>query len=174
MNNADFENMSAFSCRVEELDNFFRNEVNECVQRHYLAAYCAEISTGEIVAAFTLMNDSLMVVGYTEKSDFIYDLKFEIENDKIEFFKRQTSYPSINIGYLGVTVQYQNRGIGTEIVDFVAYSFSQYRQAGCQFITVDALKNEKTIKFYLDNGFSFQTNRDAVAPTRRMYRIISV
>lgn len=170
---ADFEKMSAFSCGVSELDDFFREEVRECVEKHYLSAYCAEVPNGAIIAAFTLMNDAVMIAGETEKSDFIYDLKFEVENEIIDFFKRQTSYPAINIGHLGVSIPYQNRGIGTEIIDFVVYSFSQYRQTGCQFVTVDALKNEKTIKFYLDNGFTFQTNKDATAPTRRMYRILN-
>lgn len=41
MTEADFGNMSAFSCGVKELDDFFHLEVKECVQRHYLAAYSA-------------------------------------------------------------------------------------------------------------------------------------
>lgn len=58
------------------------------------------------------------------------------------------------------------------IVEFVAGTFSQYRQAGCQFVTVDALNNKRAIKFYQNNLFSFQTNRDFYSPTRRMYRFL--
>lgn len=58
------------------------------------------------------------------------------------------------------------------IVEFVAGTFSRYKQAGCQFVTVDALNNEKTVRFYLDNLFNFQTNKDRYSPTRRMYRIL--
>lgn len=36
MTDADYENMSAFSCGVKKLDNFFQFEVKECVRRHYL------------------------------------------------------------------------------------------------------------------------------------------
>ena len=86
MTDADYENMSAFSCGIKELDNFFHFEVRECVKRHYLSAYCAYIDSGEIVAAFTLMNDALMIGSHTEKEEFIDDLKFEADEDIVDFF----------------------------------------------------------------------------------------
>ncbi len=55
MTDTDYENMSVFTCGVKELDDFFHFEVKECVRRHYLAAYCAYLDNGEIIAAFTLM-----------------------------------------------------------------------------------------------------------------------
>ncbi len=171
MNDADYENMSAFSCGEKELDNFFRYEVKECVRHRYLSAYCAFNESG-IIGAFTLMNDALMIAGQCDKEDFIDDLKYEAEEDIVDFFNRQSSYPAINIGHLGIVTQYQRRGVGTAIVDLVAATYSQYRQSGCQFITVDALNKEGTIKFYHKNLFGFQTNRDSVSATRRMYRIL--
>ena len=172
MTDADYENMSAFSCGDDELDNFFQHEVEKCVKRCYLSAYCAFLNSEEIVAAFTLMNDALMISSQTEKEDFIDDLKLEVDAEIIEFFNRQSSYPAINIGHLGTSVNYQSKGIGTAIIDLVADTFAEYRQAGCQFITVDALNNPQTIRFYSSNGFSFQTNKDFFALTRRMYRIL--
>lgn len=113
-----------------------------------------------------------MISSQTEKEDFIDDLKLEVDADIVEFFNRQSSYPAINIGHLGTSVDYQSKGIGTAIIDLVADTFTEYRQAGCQFITVDALNNPRTIRFYSSNGFSFQTNKDFLALTRRMYRIL--
>ena len=139
---------------------------------HYLAAYCAYEDSGEIIALFTLMNDALMVTGQTEKEDFIGDLRLETSEDIVEFFNRQSSYPAINIGHLGISVKYQSRGIGTAIVDLVAHTYANHTQSGCQFITVDALNNPRTKQFYLDNSFNFQTNRDFYSSTRRMYRIL--
>lgn len=100
------------------------------------------------------------------------DLKFEVNADIVEFFNRQSSYPAINIGHLGTSVTYQNKGIGTAIIDLVADTFAGYSQAGCQFITVDALNNPRCIKFYHTNGFFHQTNKDISSATRRMYRIL--
>ncbi len=172
MNDTDYENMSAFSCGVDELDKFFKCEVKECVERRYLAAYCAVLDNDEIVAAFTLMNDALMISSEEEEIDFFDDLRLEADSDIIDFFKKQSSYPAINIGHLGTSLIYQSKGIGMAIIDLVVDTFLQYRQAGCQFITVDALNNERTTKFYRDNGFCFQTNKDIYSPTRRMYRVL--
>ena len=172
MTDADYENMSAFSCGVDELDKFFRTEVKECVERRYLSAYCAFTESHGIVAAFTLMNDSIMIGGNDEKADFFEDLRLDEDENIVDFFKQQSSYPAINIGHLGTAIEYQGNGIGMAIIEFVAGTFSMYRQAGCQFITVDALNNPRTIRFYLSNGFSFQTNKDFFALTRRMYRIM--
>lgn len=172
MTDVDYEKMSAFSCGVDELDNFFRYEVAECVSHRYLSAYCAFLASGEIVAAFTLMNDALMISGQSEKEDFIYDLRFETSDDIIDFFNRQSSYPAVNIGHLGTSIAYQHCGIGTGIIDLVVDTFLHHRQAGCQFITVDALNNQETIRFYKNNLFSFQTNKDLYSSTRRMYRIL--
>lgn len=172
MTDADYKNMSAFSCGVKELDNFFRCEVKECVEHKYLSAYCAFTESDSIVAAFTLMNDAIIIGSEDEKTDFFDDLRLEEDSSVVDFFKRQSSFPAINIGHLGTSVDFQDKGIGMIIVEFVTGTFSQYRQAGCQFITVDALNNPKTVKFYLNNQFNFQTNHDIYSATRRMYRII--
>lgn len=172
MTDADYELMSAFSCGVKELDDFFHFEVRECVRRHYLAAYSVFIDSGEIIAAFTLMNDALMIGSQTEKEDFIDDLQLEAGEDMAEFLNRQTSYPAINIGHLGTSTKYQGLGVGSMIIDLVADTYAKHLQSGCQFITVDALNNDRTTGFYCKNAFGFQTNRDSTFPTRRMYRIL--
>lgn len=71
MTDADYENMSAFSCGIDKLDNFFQYEVKECVRKRYLSAYCVSLNSGEIVAAFTLMNDALMISSQIEKEDLL-------------------------------------------------------------------------------------------------------
>ncbi len=172
MTDADYENMSAFSCGVKELDDFFRHEVRECVDNRYLSAYCVISASNTIIAAFTLMNDALMIGDRDERQDFFDDLRLETESCIVDFFKQQSSYPAINIGHLGTSVEYQSKSIGMAVIEFVATTFYNYRQAGCQFITVDALNNCRTIRFYQRNGFSFQTNRDMYSATRRMYRVL--
>ena len=118
------------------------------------------------------MNDAIMIDSEDEKTDFFDDLRLEEGFSVVDFFKRQSSYPAIDIGHLGTLLDFQGNGIGMFIVEFVAGTFSQYRQAGCQFITVDALNNPRTVSFYLNNQFNFQTNHDFYSATRRMYRIL--
>lgn len=143
MTDADYDIMSAFSCGVKELDDFFRYEVKECVERKYLSAYCAFTESNGILAAFTLMNDAIMINSEDEKTDFFEDFRLEEGSSIVDFFKRQSSFPAINICHLGTSVDFQNNGIGMFILEFVAGTFSLYRQAGCQFITVDALNNPR-------------------------------
>lgn len=148
---------------------FFQYEIRECVERKYLAGYCAYLDSGEIIAAFTLMNDALMI---SDKEEFEEDLQWDAEQDQIEFMLRQTSYPSINIGHLGVSVDYKRKHIGSDIIDLVAETYRSYRQAGCQFITVDSLNNPATNAFYNRKGFINQTDKDRYSETRRMYMIL--
>lgn len=162
---------SEFSCGVPELDDFFHYEIPACILHHYLAAYIVTISD-EIVGVFTLMNDALMISGSEEKEDFIDDLQWELSESDIDFLTRQTSYPAINIGHLGVSSKWQGNNLGSIILTYVANTFADYKNAGCQFLTVDAINNAKTTKFYTNNKFSFQTLKDSAKPTRRMYRIL--
>ena len=91
-------------------------------------------------------------------------MKGIIDDEYAETFERQTSFPAVNIGHLGVRADYQSKGIGRQIIDFVLYTFSHYDISGCQFITVDSLNNPRTNKFYLNNGFVNQTNSDMNIP----------
>ena len=95
MTDADHEKISAFSCGVKELDDFFRYEVKECVDRKYLSACCAFTESDGIVAAFTLMNDAIMIDSEDEKTDFFDDLRLEESSSVVDFFKRQSSFPAI-------------------------------------------------------------------------------
>lgn len=167
LEDSDFNDLADFSCGVDKIDDFFHDEAALCSKYHYLIPYKCKLSkTGEIIGAFTLANDLLALE----------------EDDKIDFpsmnpeynwiFKRQRSYPAINIGHLAVKTEYQSKGLGKIIVDFVAATFANQPLAGCQFVTVDALKNPRTLDFYqLKLGFEFLTFRDADSShhTRRMY-----
>lgn len=167
----DTEELSSFSCGNGALDDFFHNEIHICSKYHYVSAYCArDAQSGEIVAVFTLANDAV-VIGDSgdDLEDFIETSAIRINEEYQPVFKQQTSYPAINIGHLGIRADLQSKGIGTKVLDFVLATFISYEIAGCQFITVDSLNNERTNKFYMKNGFSNQTNNDMTHETRRMY-----
>ncbi|MDE6544342.1 MAG: hypothetical protein K2K76_10310 [Muribaculaceae bacterium] len=162
---SDYESLSLFSCGNDEIDDFFHDEVRLCSKYSYLIPYkCTIASSGEIAGVFTLANDVLNLE-YEDKISF-----YNIAPEYSEIFIRQTSYPAINIGHLGVRSDLQSRGIGRFIVEFVRMTFASSRIAGCQFITVDALNNHRTTLFYTDKiGFEFQTLGDLGHHTRRMY-----
>lgn len=163
--NKEFADLANFTCGVAELDDFFHLEAEPCSKFKYLSTYKCELkSSKEIIGLFTLAND-VLALEVEDKLDFTdIDLKYD------NIFQRQTSYPAINIGHLAVSTNWQSNGIGSLIVNFIAATFKTYRASGCQFITVDALNNHRTVSFYTDKlGFDFQTLYDINKPTRRMY-----
>lgn len=154
-----------FSCGSAELDDFFHNEVELCAKYHYLSPYkCTLVETGEIVGLFTLAND-VIALEYEDKVDYP-----ALNPEYDDIFRRQPTYPAVNIGHLAVRNGKQSKGIGRIIVEFVYVTFSQLTVAGCQFVTVDALNNPRTLNFYTHKlGFEFQTVSDIGKHTRRMY-----
>lgn len=162
---SEFESLTMFTCGVAEIDDVFHSEIELCTKYHYLTPYkCTLISTGEIIALFTLAND-VLALEYDDQIDFP-----NLSLEYCEIFRRQPTYPAINIGHLAVRSDMQSRGVGKLIVDFVAASFAKLRISGCQFLTVDALNNPRTISFYQDRiGMEFQTINDLYQHTRRMY-----
>lgn len=161
---SDKASLSDFYCGSKEIDDFLHEEIFLCAKYKYLIPYkCMIKSSGEIAGIFTLAND-ILTLDYEDKIEFA-----GLPNEYNDIFQRQSTYPAINIGHLAVKSQLQRRGIGRFIAEFVRMSFTDYRGAGCQFVTVDALNNHNTISFYLNLGFDFQTVSDCGKSTRRMF-----
>jgi len=65
-------------------------------------------------------------------------------------------YPAVLIGRLGVNVKFQHNGehIGTDLMDFIKFWFTEPdNKTGCRYLVVDAYNMEIPIKFYQKNGF---------------------
>lgn len=166
----DSEELSSFYCGVDELDKFFHNEILICYKYHYFSPYCARnVANGEILSVFTLANDAVILGNSDDKKDFMKQSSFKINQEYISVFQSQTSFPAVNIGHLGTRKDMQSKGVGEMILDFILKTFVSYDISGCQFITVDSLNNLRTNKFYVRNGFLFQTDTDLYDKTRRMY-----
>lgn len=159
------EDLTGFTCGNKTLDDFFHQEVVLCCKYKYLSAYTVKhIKTNEIVCLFTLANDVITL----DKED-VEDIKEVIREEYRIIFEQQTSLPAVNIGHLAIKLPYQCRGIGSFVVNYVLSMLLSHKATGVQFITVDSLNNPKTNKFYMNNGFLYQTNEDIMAETRRMF-----
>lgn len=162
--------LSTFSCGNKELDSFFKKEVYLCQKYKYVSAYCvSDIRSKEIIALFTLSNDSVIINNEDDLSDFMETSASEMDDEYQKTFGKQTSFPAINIGHLAVSKNKQSMGVGQFIIDYIIAISLNFTIMGCQFITVDSLNNKRTNKFYSDNEFYYQTNHDMYSPTRRMY-----
>lgn len=170
----DKDLLGTFSCGYKDLDNFFHNEIFICTKYCYISSFCAKNNDGEIIALFTLANDSIVVNNSYDKNDFVTEVSDYVDEEYQTIFGKQSSFPAINIGHLAVRMDYQCKHIGKDILDFVIATFSSYKISGCQFITVDSLNNPRTNRFYMANGFCLQTNSDSTYLTRRMYLPINL
>ena len=166
---ADADSVSAFTCGNEDLDFFFHNELFDCVENHYLSAYCAKSLDGCLLAIFTLANDAIVLSDYQEKDDFVALTSCRVSESYLHIFNQQSMFPAVNIGHLGVSTQFQNMGIGSQILEFVIDTFREYDVAGCQFVTVDALNTPLVRRFYSKRYFQRLTMTDVSNLTVRMH-----
>lgn len=84
----------------------------------------------------------------------------------------QNIFPAVKIGRLAVHEDLRNKGYGTDIIKLLVASFKNNNKTGCQFITIDAINSNETLKFYEKNGFEYVTVCDVNQESRQMYKIL--
>ena len=172
----DIEDLKSFCCGCEEMDNYIRLNLSVCDENRYVSTYIIRhIYSNEIIAIFTLANDALIIQSNEDKEDVVTDNPIIASSSYVDYFLKQTSFPAVNIAHLAVSEMWQSRDVGTLILDFVINTYANFRVAGCQFITVDALNNPRVMKFYIvKNGFTPLTICDMTSDTRRLYIPLAV
>jgi GNAT superfamily N-acetyltransferase len=140
---------NTFSCGNTDLDDFFAKDAIRYAYYLMGKSYCflLDKDPSQIICAFTVSNDSIRV--------------YDLPRSRRDYMKSLTHhekplrrYPGVLIGRLGVNKDYTGRGIGSEALSFIKYWFlSSSNKTGCRFIIVDAVNEEKVIKFYNKNGF---------------------
>lgn len=147
---------SNFSCGDKDLDEFFHNDAETYRTNLMGKTYCFVLkdNEAEIVAAFTVANDSLRI------DDLPNNRRKKMIKRTSKHLKR---YPGVLIGRLGVNTKYQGKGYGSEILEFIKYWFSEpENKTGCRFVIVDAINCKKVLDFYTNkvNKFEFLFSSD--------------
>ena len=123
-----------FCCGDEALERFYHQE----------AVLYAD-------AFFTVSNDSV-------KTSFIPKSSTNRVQRKIPGQKHLRTYPAVMIGRLGVAKEYQGSSyhIGQQVINYLKSWFvEEDNKTGCRFMVVDAYNNDRTLNFYIRNGFKF-------------------
>lgn len=136
--NAD---LNAFLCEISTEVANATSYSTELLATTYVVA---DSDSGSIMAYFSLLHDKL-------ERAFVNPAKWNQISRKIPNAKRRSSYPALKIGRLAVNKIYNKQGIGRQIVLFVEALYALNRQAGCRFITVDAVPS--AIEFYKKCNF---------------------
>ncbi len=153
--------LKPFDCDVSDLNSFFFDDSLNYLKQLLAVTYVLEDESNTI-AYFSILNDKIINRDPKTNQTISNTLVRKIPNKK-----RWPSYPSVKIARFGVHKNYQNQGIGTEIIDFVKQFFTTKNKTGCRYITVDA--HNLSTGFYINNGFKFLTPKDENDETRLMY-----
>ena len=131
-----FTGVSSFA-GDEDIDDFILHDAEHHYERKLAVIYSLKtLDHPDILAFASLQNDAIKLKKGCD--DFSY-----------------TSFPAVKIGRLGVKSAFQRNGIGSIFINIITKFMGYANRTGCRFITLDAYNCERTINFYLKNGFSF-------------------
>lgn len=150
----------AFDCIDKDLNEFFAIDSIQSEKELLSVTYVVK-EDDKVIAFFSLSNDAI-------KKQAIGSTIYERVVNLLPAQKRYSTMPAVKIGRLATDVSCQSKGVGSEILDYLKYSFINKNKTGCRFLLVDAYNNERTIKFYQKNGFSFLSSKDEKQNTRLM------
>ena len=142
----DTDVLKPFDCGITDLNGFLletKGDIPNATtydQQLLAATYVVEDDqTHETLAYFSLLHDKL-------EREFVNSSNWNRVSRKIPNPKRRSSYPALKIGRLAVNKLHSMHGIGKHIIHFVEAMYLMNRQAGCRFITVDAIPS--AVDFY--------------------------
>lgn len=157
------DDVRGFACGDQDLDEFFASDCFGYAKQLLGKTYCYKLDADpqKIVCAFTLANAGIRV------DDLPNARKKRIESD-IPHAKSLKDYPAVLVGRLGVSQEFQNKQIGSEVLTFIKYWFVEpNNKTGCRFVIVDAYNNPDTLGFYERNGFKPVFSSDEQEKTYR-------
>lgn len=162
-------NLLPFDCGIDDLNEFLNKDSKIHLKYLCSTTYLIE-SKDRTVAYYTLLND-LLNISPTYNKDFKSEIK-RLTKEHFNFYiemLRVNLYPAAKIGRFAVDNEYQGKGIGSSLLKSILISFLFHNKTGCQFLTVDALNNKDTLRFYEKNNFKYVPFHDISAPSLPMY-----
>ena len=160
-----------FDCGIDDLNDFLFNDAKTHLKYLSAVTYLFE-NKNKTVAYYCLQNDLLHIDPHIDK-DFDLEISEIIADKDYSYLlemKEISMFPAAKIGRFAVDMEFQSKGYGTHILQLIIMSFLTNNKTGCQFLTVDALNNIDTLRFYEKNGFSFVTLSDYNKLSRQMYK----
>lgn len=147
----DTDVLKPFDCGIADLNGFLLETSGEIPNataygKQLLATtYVVEDDdTHDILAYFSLLHDKV-------EREFINPTNWNRVSRKIPNSKLRSSYPALKIGRLAVNRNYRAHGLGRHILHFIEAMYLMNKQAGCRFITVDAIPS--AVEFYKKCNF---------------------
>lgn len=175
---SDFEKVHSFQSGIKQMDSFIQSRLELSNRNHYCTTYEVE-SQGSLIGIFALSFDSLDL-DIDDKDELIHGISSaqapSVDYDYQDTFWAKPRYPALDIAYLAVHENWRRRGIGRLLIDAIAEKARTQNLAGCQFLTVEALKTPEysAIGFYSKCGFAACEFPNPNKDTLRMYRTLYI
>lgn len=172
--------LKEFHCGIPQLDDFIQNVFQLSIENHYCRAYSVvdkDSPDNRVIALFALSFDSLDL-DIDDKNEMMTGTSLasipQISDKYEDVFLNKPHYPALDIAYLAVEQDMQGQGIGQLIIEAIHQRAQQQDFAGCQFLTVEALKMAEysAVGFYEKCGFSPCEYPNPNKNTLRMYRTL--
>ena len=152
-------NGEKFSCGNADLDRFILTEEAARIEREDLGRTYLVRCRGHLAAYLTLSVDALRMESLRTWTEFDHLSRLRIE-----------TMPAIKIGRLAVARQFQSRGLGRHLVNYVVGLATVIReQAGVRLVLLEAKPD--SLGFYERCGFrrAFPTRRERARRNRTMF-----
>jgi len=140
--------ISGFDCGNADLNEFFNRDALEYARQMLARTYffCHNIS-GAVVCAFSFSASSIKTA----------DLPGSRRKKVKEYVPREKSlksYPGILIGRLGVSTEFNEQGVGSQLMDVIKDFCLMRFPDFVRFLLVDAYNEPAVIGFYQKNKFT--------------------
>ena len=136
LNQEILTNTKTFSCGNKDLDNFFYEDCIAYANNLFGKSYCFQSPQKEIIAAFTVSNASI----FTNR---LPNARRKKISKNLPYAKRDLNYPAVLIGRLGINIHYQNRHIGSSLLDFIKAWFTDNKNKRAVSILYLDARNKK-------------------------------
>jgi len=140
--------ISDFDCGDEELNDFFNNKALP-FKEELLAMTCffRHNESKKVVCAFSLSPNAL-------KAKDLPNNRQKKVKQLVSREKNLQSYPAFLVGRLGVSLEFNSQGVGSQLLDYIkGFCLDTYPDF-CRFLVIDAYNSPSVLNFYLKCGFS--------------------
>ena len=152
--------LTSFDCGDSDLNEFLLEDAKHFLEKRIANTYILE-DNQNIAAYFCLLNDKV-------SRQEITNSRWKEIKDSLPETKRFRSYPTIKIGRFAVANEYQEKHVGSDLMDKLKILLKkEVSRSAFRYITVDAYIS--AIPFYAKNGFTELTKKDEDEHTKLMY-----
>ena len=156
--------ISDFDCGDADINEFLKDDAFNYQEQKIANTYCFIDRNEEIIAFFSISNDCLNDLGYSNNAWNRFHRRIKLPNEK-----RIRQYPSMKIGRLGINKSYQGRGLANQLMDFIKGWTTLELKPACRLLLLDAYNKTQQLNYYVKNDFQFLLDDDIKDKTRLMY-----